>query len=255
MVEPVVQSWVAPDGVRLAYRVVGSGRPLLLFHGYVSTATTNWIRYGHAALLAARGFEVVLPDLRGHGDSARPHDASAYPPDVLTSDALALVSHLGLTDYDVGGYSLGGRTVIRMIVRGATPARAVVCGVGLDDVVSGAERGAYYRNVLSNLGTFVRGSGEWQIEAFLRTVDGDPEALLLLLDSWVDTPIAEVRAVSVPTAVVVGAEDDRGARELADALPVSTYTEIPGTHMGAVTKPQLGQAIADALETLHHQKA
>lgn len=238
---------MATDGVRLAYRVVGSGRPLLLLHGYVSTATTNWIRYGHAELLAARGFQVVMPDLRGHGDSARPHSAASYPPDVLTSDALELVSFLGLTDYDVGGYSLGGRTGIRMMVRGATPARAVVCGVGLGDVVSAAERTAYYRQVLSNLGTFARGSSEWQVEAFLRTVDGDPEALLLLLDSWVDTPLSEVRAVTAPTAVIIGADDDRGARELADELPNSTYTEIPGTHMGAVTKPELGEAIATAL--------
>jgi len=244
---PAVQTWVASDGVRLAYRVVGSGRPLVLFHGYVSTATTNWIRYGHAALLAERGFEVVLPDLRGHGDSERAHDASAYPPDVLTSDALELLSHLGVSDYDVGGYSLGGRTVVRMMVRGATPARAVVCGVGLDDVVSAADRTSYYRNVLTHLGTFARGSGEWQVEAFLRTVSGDPEALLLLLDSWVDTPLPDVRSVSVPTAVVIGREDDRGARDLAEALPVSTYTEIPGTHMSAVTKPELGRAIADAL--------
>jgi pimeloyl-ACP methyl ester carboxylesterase len=246
---PPVQTFTAPDGARLAYRVVGSpaDRPLVLFHGYVSTGPTNWIRYGHAELLASRGFQVVMPDLRGHGDSARPHDASAYPPDVLTSDGLALVEHLGLTDYDLGGYSLGGRTVIRMMVRGAAPARAVVAGVGLDDVVAAAERTDYYRNVLTHLGTFERGSGEWYVEAFLRTVSGDPEALLLLLDSWVDTPLSDVRAVDVPTAVVVGAEDDRGARELADALPHSTYTEIPGTHMSAVTRPELGQAIADAL--------
>ena len=247
MLAPDVQTWVASDGARLAYRIVGSGRPLVLFHGYVSTATTNWIRYGHAELLASRGFQVVMPDLRGHGDSARSHDAAAYPPDVLTTDALSLVSHLGLSDYDVGGYSLGARTVVRMMIRGATPDRAVVCGIGLDDVVSGAERGAYYRKVLSHLGTFARGSGEWQVEAFLRTVSGDPEALLLLLDSWVDTPLADVRGVSVPTAVVIGSDDDRGARELADALPVSTYAEIPGTHMSAVTKPELGRAIAAAL--------
>jgi pimeloyl-ACP methyl ester carboxylesterase len=248
---PAVQTFTAADGVQLAYRVVGadSGRPLVLMHGYVSTATTNWIRYGHAELLADRGFAVVMPDLRGHGDSARPHDASAYPPDVLTDDALALVAHLGLTDYDAGGYSLGGRTVVRMMVRGATPARAVVAGVGLDDVVSAAGRSSYYRNVFSRLGTFARGSAEWQVEAFLRTVDGDPVALSLLLDSWVDTPLSAVHALSVPTAVVVGDADDRidGAHELADALPISTYAVIPGTHMGAVTKPELGRAIADAL--------
>lgn len=247
MLAPPVQTFTAPDGISLAYRIVGDGRPLVLFHGYVSTGTTNWIRYGHAELLASRGFQVVLPDLRGHGDSARPHDASAYPPDVLTSDALALVAHLGLTDYDVGGYSLGGRTVVRMIVRGATPTRAVVAGVGLDDVVAAAERTSYYRNVLTNLGSFERGSGEWQVEAFLRTVSGDPEALLLLLDSWVDTPLSDVQAITVPTAVVIGTDDVRGARELADALPLSTYAEIPGTHMSAVTKPQLGETIANAL--------
>lgn len=249
MLAPPVQTFATPDGARLAYRVVGSpsDRPLVLFHGYVSNATTNWIRYGHAELLAARGFQVVLPDLRGHGDSARPHTAASYPPDVLTSDALALVAYLGLTDYDVGGYSLGGRTVVRMMVRGATPARAVVCGVGLGDVVSASERSAYYRHVLTHLGTFPHGSGEWQVEAFVRTVSADPEALLLLLDSWVDTPLPEVQAVSVPTAIVIGASDQRGARELADALPLSTYAEIPGTHMSAVTKPELGQAIARAL--------
>ena len=33
----------------------------------------------------ARGFRVIMPDLRGHGTSARPHEASAYPPDVLAT--------------------------------------------------------------------------------------------------------------------------------------------------------------------------
>jgi pimeloyl-ACP methyl ester carboxylesterase len=244
---PDVQTFVASDGVRLAYRVIGSGRPLLLLHGYVSTGTTNWIRYGHASLLASAGFEVVMPDLRAHGDSDGPHDPSAYPADVLTSDALELVSHLGWSDYSLGGYSLGGRTVIRMMVRGASPARAVVAGVGLGDVVSASSRSSYYRDVLSRLGTFERGSAEWQVEAFLRTVDGDPVALSLLLDSWVDTPMASVAAITTPTAVVIGAEDDRDARDLADVLPESTYAVIPGTHMGAVTKPDLGRAIADAV--------
>lgn len=246
---PDVQSFVAPDGVRLAYRAAGAGRPLLLLHGFVSTATTNWIRYGHAELLASRGFQVVMPDLRGHGDSSRPHEASAYPPDVLTDDALALVSHLGLTEYDAAGYSLGGRTVLRMMVRGATPARACVAGVGLGDVLSAADRSDYYRGVLSRLGSFERGSPEWHVEAFLRTVGGDPVALSLMLDSWVDTPIESVAAIETPTAVIVGDGDDRveSARELADVLPVSTYAVIPGTHMSAVTKPDLGRAIADAL--------
>src|SRR5215475_4010352 len=151
----------APDGARLAYREIGQGRPLVLIHGFFSTATVNWLRYGHAALIAARGYRVVMPDLRGHGDSARPHDSSAYPPDVLADDGFALIEHLGLTDYDLGGYSLGARTTVRMLARGATPGRAIVAGIGLDGIVDTEGRGEHFRHILTNLGTFQRGSAEW----------------------------------------------------------------------------------------------
>ncbi|MGH7745084.1 MAG: hypothetical protein ACREQ5_09835 [Candidatus Dormibacteria bacterium] len=56
----------------------------------------------------------------------------SYPPDVLDDDGLALIDWLGLDDYDLGGYSLGERIVLRMLVRGARPARAIVVGQRLD---------------------------------------------------------------------------------------------------------------------------
>src|ERR1700733_962739 len=106
MTELSIHQFVAHDGVRLAFRELGAGRPLVLIHGYFSTAMVNWVRYGHAAAIAARGRRVIMPDLRGHGDSAKPHDAAHYPPDVLAEDGFALLEHLQLTDYDLGGYSL-----------------------------------------------------------------------------------------------------------------------------------------------------
>ena len=106
------------DGVEIAWQEQGEGRPLVLIHGLFSNAWTNWIRYGHAARLAEAGHRVIMPDLRGHGLSARPHDAAAYPPDVLARDGKALLAHLDLGEYDLGGYSLGGRTVVRMLVDG-----------------------------------------------------------------------------------------------------------------------------------------
>src|SRR3569833_3469912 len=109
------------NNLQLAYREMGEGRPLVLIHGFFSTATVNKVRYGHAAKIATLGYRVVMPDLRGHGDSAKPHDPVAYPPDVLADDGFALVEHLGLTDFDLGGYSLGGLTTVRMLARGATP--------------------------------------------------------------------------------------------------------------------------------------
>src|SRR5579863_3186031 len=158
------------DGVHLAYREIGEGRPLVLIHGFFSTATVNWVRYGHAAKIAASGYRVVMPDLRGHGDSAKPHEAAAYPPDVLADDGFALLGHLGITDYDLGGYSLGARTTVRMLARGAAPRRAIVAGMGLEGIVHTAGRGEYFRRILTNLGSFKRNSPEWMAEAFLKTV-------------------------------------------------------------------------------------
>lgn len=237
------------DGVQLAYRELGEGRPLVLIHGFFSTATVNWLRYGHAAAIAARGYRVIMPDLRGHGDSARPHDPAAYPPDILADDGLALVEQLGLADYDLGGYSLGGRTVVRMLVRGAAPGRAIVAGMGLDGIVSAGGRNAHFRHILSNLGSFQRGTPEWMAEAFLKTVGGDPEALLQVLGTSVDTPRAALAGIAVPTLVTAGAEDDDNgsAADLAAALPQGRHVEIPGNHMSAVAKPELGLAIADFL--------
>jgi pimeloyl-ACP methyl ester carboxylesterase len=247
--DPPARYFRGRDGVRLAYREIGAGRPLVLIHGFFSTGSVNWLRYGHAARIAARGYRVVLPDLRGHGDSAKPHEASAYPPDVLADDGFALVEHLGLTDYDLGGYSLGGRTTIRMLARGAKPLRAIVAGAGWEGIVNTVGRGAHFRHILTHLGTFERGTAEWMAEAFLKTVGGDPVALLHVLDTFVDTPREELQRIEIPTLVLMGSEDhDTGSGEdLTRALPRGEYRVVPGNHMSAVIKPELGMAIADFL--------
>lgn len=237
------------DGTRLAWREVGEGHPVLLLHGFLSDARTNWIRFGHAATIAACGFRVVMPDLRGHGESDRPHDPAAYPRDALTRDGHALVAHLGLVDYDLGGYSLGARTVSRMLATGATPGRAIFSGMGLEGLLDTGRRAGHFRQILTGLGTHPRGSPEWLAEAFLKTSGGDPVALLGIIDTFADTSLEAIEGFTLPTAVICGAEDrDNGsARALADALPNAVYIEVPGGHMSSVTKPELGLAFADAL--------
>jgi pimeloyl-ACP methyl ester carboxylesterase len=238
--------FAAPDGVQLTWHEQGEGPPLLLLHGLFSDAFTNWIKFGHAAEIAAVGYRVIMPDLRGHGESDRPHDADAYPPDVLARDGLALIAHLGLTEYDLGGYSLGGRTAVRMIIDGATPRRLILSGMGLQGLLGTAARAEHFKRILKGLGTFERGSPEWMAEAFLKTTGGDPDALLPLLDSFVDTSGAELTAIEQPTLVLSGAEDhDNGsAADLAALMKRARYVEIPGNHMSAVTRPELGRAIA-----------
>jgi pimeloyl-ACP methyl ester carboxylesterase len=224
---------------------------VVLLHGLFSNAQTNWMKFGHAAELASRGLRVVMPDLRGHGESAAPHDAPSYPSDILARDGLELIDHLGLADYDLGGYSLGARTAARMVIEGATPRRLVIAGMGLRGMLDTGRRSAHFRDILTGMGTHPRGSDKWLAEAFLKTTRGDPRAMLPLLDSFVDSTEAELRGIAVPTMVVSGAEDqDNGpAEDLAQLLPHGRFVEIPGNHMSAVTRPELGRAIADFLSS------
>jgi pimeloyl-ACP methyl ester carboxylesterase len=121
--------------------------------------------------------------------------------------------------------------------------------MGLDGLVKTEGRGDYFRNVLTHLGSFERGSSEWLTEAFLKTTKGDPDALLLILNTFVDTPREAVAAIGQPVLVVSGAEDyDNGsAHEVATLLPQGRFVEIPGNHMSAVTHHELGEAIAEFL--------
>lgn len=252
----ITHHFSAPDGTILAYRELGdaSARPLVLIHGLFSDATVNWIKYGHAALLAEAGFRVIMPDLRAHGASAKPHDSAAYPKDVLADDGLALVAHLGLTDYDLGGFSLGARTTVRMLVRlknqgGAAPRRAIIAGMGLSGLTTTGARTAHFKHILDNLGSFERGSEEWLAEAFLKTTKGDVRALRLLLNSFTDTPFADIEAITTRCAVICGDQDnDNGsADDLAARLPHAERFTIPGTHMGCVVKRELGETIREFL--------
>lgn len=239
------------DGTRLAYYEMGDprARPVILIHGLFSNAWTNWIRYGHAGQVAEAGFRVIMPDLRGHGRSGAPHDPAAYPPDVLADDGEALLAHLGFADFDLCGYSLGGRTALRMLARGARPGRAILSGMGLGGILHTAGRGTFFRKVLDNFGSNPRGTPEWFSEAFLKTTGGDPQAMIPLLDSFVDTSREQLATITLPILVVNGEDDhDNGSgADLAAALPDARFEEIPGNHMTAVLRRELGAALTSFL--------
>lgn len=226
------------DGLDLAYLDVGSGRPLVLLHGFLASGR-QWLDHGPAIALVRSGYRVILPDLRGHGDSSRPHDAASYPLDILTDDGFALIEHLGLDEFDLGGYSLGAKIVVQLMARGASPGRAVVAGQGLEAMTNSAPRGRYRRvlTALVNGATIDPTSPEADTAAWITRLGGDPHALLAVLDSLVPTLTDDVRRISIPTLVVVG-EDDRthsSADALASVLPHAEFCQVPGNHWTALT--------------------
>ncbi len=249
MASPTEHRFASFDGQEIAWCELGEGRPVVLLHGLFSHAEMNWLRWGTAQAVAAAGFRVILPDFRAHGKSAAPHDPAAYPKDVLAQDIEALVAHLGLTDFDLGGYSLGARTTMRLLVRGMRPRRAILSGMGLSGLVGSDRRINFFLDAIANRATAKQGSDAWTAAQFMKTTGTDPDAVAHVLRAQVQTAEADVRGIATPTLVVCGADDrDNGsAPDLAAAMIDARYREIPGTHMSAVTRPELGREIADFL--------
>ena len=237
------------DGVNLKIHEMGAGRPVILLHGLFSNAHTNWIKFGHAEALVGAGFRVIMPDLRAHGGSGAPHEASAYPDDVLVQDISALIDHLGVQDFDLGGFSLGARTTAKLLATGINPRRAILAGMGLEGLAGWARRQTFFLDAIANRETVKRGDPHWMAVQFMKSQKIDPIASAHLLQSFTDMETSEITKIKIDTAVICGSEDrDNGSPEkLALLLEKGSFVEVPGTHMSSVTKPELGREIVKFL--------
>jgi len=249
MSEAQVHRWTASDGVELAYHELGEGRPVVLLHGLFSDANVNWIKFGQAQRIAARGFRVIMPDLRAHGLSGRPHEPEHYPRGILAQDLRDLISELGLTEFDLGGFSLGARTTVEGIGEGLKPRRAILGGAGLEGLQHWERRKTFFLDAIEQFDSVSRGDPHWLSIQFMKSQKVDRIAAGLLLESFADAFMDWLKAFTMPTLVVCGAEDDDNgsAEELAAVLPCAIFREVRGTHMSSVTKPEFGETIAEFL--------
>ncbi len=102
--------WDGPSGP-VAYARGGAGVPVVLLHGFPQTHAM-W--HGIAPALTAAGYDVVCPDLRGYGASAKPHGTEHFSFRAMGSDILALLDHLGLAQVHLVGHDRGGRVSHRL---------------------------------------------------------------------------------------------------------------------------------------------
>jgi pimeloyl-ACP methyl ester carboxylesterase len=246
MSEAKVHFWTASDGIRLAYHELGDGRPVILLHGLFSDAYVNWIKFGHAERIASDGFQVIMPDLRAHGQSGKPHGEQFYPRGILARDLRELIAYLALTEFDLGGFSLGARTTVEGVGEGLRPRRAILGGAGLEGLRNWKRRKTFFLEAIDLFDKALRDDPHWLSIQFMKSQRVDRIAAAELLESFEDAFMTWLEAFTMPTLVVCGSEDDDNgsAEELANILPNARFEEIPGTHMSSVTKPELGQAIA-----------
>ncbi|MCR9134964.1 MAG: alpha/beta hydrolase [Alphaproteobacteria bacterium] len=211
--------------IGIAYFDVGprDGVPVLLIHGFASTAHVNWVFTGWVRTLSEAGYRVIALDNRGHGESDKPHDAAAYTPPIMAGDSAALLDHLGVASAGIMGYSMGARLCAFLALAQKETARTLVFGglgaglidgVGEWDKIAAALLAPSLDDVTDERGRMFR--------AFADQTGSDRKALAACIQSsrTLVSP-AELNRLTMPALVAVGTKDDIAGSpdRLAAALP------------------------------------
>jgi pimeloyl-ACP methyl ester carboxylesterase len=232
---------ISNGGVRIAYLDAGPGDgfPVLLIHGFASTAHVNWVFTGWVRELSRAGYRVVALDNRGHGDSEKLHDPKDYTPERMASDSIALLDHLAIGQAHVMGYSMGARLGAFVAMAAPELVRSLVFG-GLG---SGMSRGVgkwgpIAEALLAPSIDEVTDPHARAFRAFADQTRSDRKALAACIESSRElVPPSALARLTMPALVAVGTRDDiaGSATDLAEMLPDGRAFDIPNRdHMLAV---------------------
>jgi pimeloyl-ACP methyl ester carboxylesterase len=117
----------ARGNVRIGFDVIGRGVPVTLLHDFGENSGF-WYESGWVKGCLARGRQVILVDLRGHGDSSTPVDARACEPIHCCWDVVAVLDQAGIGRTDVLGVGVGGR--VALCLAAFAPARVHAAAAG-----------------------------------------------------------------------------------------------------------------------------
>lgn len=237
------------DGTRIRYTVVdptdaaGDAPDLVLVHGSVLSSAI-WRGFGYVKALRPR-FRLIVPDLRGHGRSGKPHDPAAYSMKLMAGDLLAVLDAAEAGRPHYLGYSLGARAGLALAISAPERLRTLIPGGGS----ARPHAGEFDRLFFPGCTEVLEASGmegfikEWEARMG-RPVDpatktaflaNDGAAMAAYFRGAQDEPgidEAVLAGIQVPTLVFVGSND--GAR-LADAHFLART--IPGAEVAVIPGP------------------
>jgi pimeloyl-ACP methyl ester carboxylesterase len=221
--------------VRIHYQVEGDGPPLMLHAGFTGTLH-DWYDLGFVEALKAR-HRLILLDMRGHGDSDKPHDPAAYGWEDFVGDVLATLDAVGVRQTDFLGYSMGGligfalaaqapERMGRMVLGGASP---FPMPAGAPDTFMPILRAGaaalfqFYPVMLTE-----------RLKA--RLLASDMAALIALRERRITLPgfDAALESMRAPMLLYCGSADGPhdAMREAASRLPDARFVSLPGlTHI------------------------
>jgi pimeloyl-ACP methyl ester carboxylesterase len=236
------------DGVDIAYLDEGEGDPILLIHGFASTATVNWVSTNWVATLRHAHRRVVAFDNRGHGASTKFYAAAQYTLPRMADDARRLLDHLRIERADILGYSMGARIGtflaldhperVRSLVLGGI-AMGLVNGMRLAEEIVSALDAPNHETIPPGIPRNFRG--------FADQTRSDRRALAACMLGTRETVTRERLAMLKPPVLVAVGENDTIAgpgEPLARLIPDAEFVLIPRRdHMRATGDPVFKAAV------------
>lgn len=276
----IVMSYVTTrDNVKLFYKDWGSGRPVVMLHGWpLSSDTFDDLAIG----VADAGMRAIAYDRRGFGRSGQPWGGYDY--DTLADDLADVLQHIGASNATLIGFSMGGGEVVRYMSRhgGRHVTQAVLIGSvvpymqkdatnpdGVDPEVFQAmaqgirdDRAAFWASFFRDFYgvTLVSHPVSDEVIEWSRVVamQASLKATLACAEAFASTDFRQdVRSLSVPTLIIHGTSDktvpiDISARKAASILSGATFIEYEGGPHGLLAshKEQVALDVLSFLRTI-----
>src|SRR3569623_3454048 len=198
------------DGIEIAYEVYGTGRPILLIHGFASSGEINWVNTGWVESLEKAGWAPITIDNRGHGASRKLYDPKLYFAHEMADDAARLLDRLGHETVPVMGYSMGARISAYLALRHPERVtRAVWGGVGINLITGLEDSEEIIAALPADTLDDVKGATGRQFRNFAdHSKAARPALAACMISSREPMAEADIRKIAPPTLVAVGATDD-----------------------------------------------
>ncbi|MGH7925574.1 MAG: alpha/beta fold hydrolase [Candidatus Binatus sp.] len=239
-------------GVRIHYHDTGSGEPVVLVHGFASSAEHNWGGTGWMAMLS-RQYRVIAPDVRGHGLSDKPRAREAYGYAGMGADVTRLMDHLAIARAPLIGYSMGASIAIELMLTRPGRFRAIVLGgIAYDDGLEDkADRDAISEAYRADDPATIKSPVAKAYRRFAESMPNDLKALAALIDAE-RAPFdrARLAAVRMPVLIVVGTDDTAigDPEPLAKMIPGARLLMLEGRdHMTAPADPRFKELVLEFL--------
>ena len=240
------------NGIQMGYDVIGDeGTPIVLIHGF-GLNREIWKKMAESFLIPHR---VILPDVRGHGESDAPE--GAYPMRLLAEDILSLLDFLKIDNAAICGHSMGGYITLAFAAK--YPDR--LSGLGLittraeaDSVKNRADRYQMVDKVkqdgsivlAESLAPKLTKDEKIREKSYDMLIKTDPVGIIGVLQGMAERPDRRdfLSKIRVPSLVIAGDQDQiievEDARKMSQSIPKSRFHLVPGAgHMPMLEEPKL----------------